>query len=194
MHLLNHNTKESCQKFFQSPKDLTPKEIKSSGWRKALKKQLCYYCKVIPAIAVFLQIMLYEDSKFHPKWVMILPQICHCILHAKHILIIFTCNILPDNARWHHCMKSPRFLTLDKCHLGKVLAADPLRQSGQRSSRKPGSLPTTCSKQRQKGSWRMMCPCWAEIALSIVAATSAAALLFMHHQKPANFLSPRHTS
>lgn len=74
-------------------------------------------------------------------------------------------------------MKSPSFLILDTCYLGKNLAADPPRQSGQRSqmsSRKHDCLPTTSSKQRQNGSWRMVCHCRAEIALSIVAATSAA--------------------
>lgn len=75
--------------------------MKFNGQRKAPEKQVCYYCKVIPAIDIFLQITLYEDSKCLPKWVMILPQLCHCILHEKHTLIIFTCNILPDNARWH---------------------------------------------------------------------------------------------
>lgn len=78
--------------------------------------------------------MLQEDSKFHPKWMKILPYIFHCILHAKHALIIFTCNILWDNVRWHYCIMSPMFLILDKCYLGTLLAADSLRQSGGRSS------------------------------------------------------------
>ena len=104
--------------------------------------------------------MLYEDWRLHPKWVMILPQIYCCILHAKHTLVILTCNILPDNASWHHCTKSPKFLMLDKCYLGKVLANNPLRQSGQRSSSKKQSpvlppLPAPSKGSMASGEWRV---------------------------------------
>lgn len=94
-------------------------------------------------------------------------------------------------------MKSPKFLILDKHYLGKVLAVDPLRQSGQRSSseqQKAQFSPHYVLQAKPEELPENGVSCWVEIALSIVAATSAAELLFVHHQEPADFPTPRYTS